>query len=310
MPAAKDYSVCATHSSHKASRDEIYRKLVEITAPLYRLREKIEKAKRIGVKINMQMRSDDIRRIGDRRQKLVDDDVIWAALRLLRERSDAEIFVFDTSSGSPGERPSDDFNYVLPDLGLIAKPYLNIIDGLTGQARMEWNGEGRIGDYLIAGDHIIATDACGSRLMDTDPRFDWPTPPFRRDRSPVAAEHGFGTVDLDEIDFSTEGLEPLVAEFDSAEVGPVEQIAILRQTASEQALFYRDNRDNILDAHAGRYIFLQDGEVIWSGLNPQEAGAVQNVAAGKGDQAVWLKLADPEEREGEQMSVYEKILAA
>ena len=176
---------------------------------------------------------------------------------------------------------------------------------------MEWGGEGRIGDCLIAGDHVIATDACGSHLMGTDPRLDWPTPPFRRDRSPVAvaAEHGFGTVDLDEIDFAMEGLEPPVAEFDSAEVDLAEQIAILRQTASEQALFYRDNRERILDAHAGNYVFLQDGEVIWSGLKPQEAGAVQNVAAGKKDQAVWLKLADPEEREGEQMSVYEKILA-
>jgi uncharacterized protein (DUF362 family) len=402
MSAAKDYTVRATHCSHKAPRDEIYRKLVEITAPLDRSWQKIEQARRIGIKINMQMRSDNIRRIGGRRQELVDDDVMWAVLRLLRERSDAEIFALDTSSAPPGARPGDDFNtgplleefgvayveagdppfaryevpgggimfsqyqlsaalgeadafvslakmknhgfmgitlclknlfglppipphgrlrtyfhhvirlsYVLPDLGLIAKPCLNIIDGLTGQARMEWGGEGRIGDCLIAGDHIIATDACGSHLMGTDPRLDWPTPPFRRDRSPVAvaAEHGFGTVDLDEIDFAMEGLEPPVAEFDSAEVDPAEQIATLRQTASEQALFYRDNRERILDAHAGNYVFLQDGEVIWSGLKPQEAGAVQNVAAGKKDQAVWLKLADPEEREGEQMSVYEKILA-
>ena len=203
-------------------------------------------------------------------------------------------------------------SYVLPDLGLIAQPCLNIIDGLTGQARMEWGGEGRIADCLVAGDHVIATDACGSHLMGTDPRLDWPTPPFRRDRSPVAvaAEHGFGTVDLDEIDFAMEGLTPPVAEFDSAEADPPEQIARLRQTASEQALFYRDNQERILDAHAGKYVFLQDGEVIWSGLTPEEAGAVQNVAAGKKDQAVWLKLADPAEREGERMAVYEKILAA
>ena len=86
-------------------------------------------------------------------------------------------------------------SYVLPDLGLITQPCLNIIDGLTGQARREWGGDGRICDALIAGDHVIATDACGSYLMGTDPRLDWPNPPFRRDRSPVAvaAEHGFGT---------------------------------------------------------------------------------------------------------------------
>lgn len=402
MSGEKDYQVRATHCSHQASLDEIYQKLKEITTPLKRSWDKIEKAKKIGIKVNMQFRTQDIRYIGGRRQELVDDDVLRATLRLLRERSDAEIFALDTSMAPAGQRPGDDFNtkpildeygvsyveagdlplerykvpggglmfaeyqlaaalgeadafislakmknhgfmgitlclknlfglppipphgrlrtyfhhvirlsYVLPDLGMIAQPCLNIIDGLTGQARMEWNGEGRIADCLVAGDHIIATDACGSHLMGTDPRLDWPTPPFRRDRSPVAvaAEHGFGTADLAEIDFAMEGLVLPVAEFDSAQTDPPEVIAQLRRTASEQALFYRDNRDKILAEHAGLFVFLQDGEVIWSGAEPQQAGAVQEIAARKKDQAVWLKLADPEEREGEHMEVYEKILA-
>ncbi len=402
MQEEKDYKVRATHCSHQASLDEIYQKLREITAPLKRSWDKIEKAQKIGIKVNMQFRTQEIRYIGGRRQELVDDDVLRATLRLLRERSDAEIFALDTSMAPAGQRPGDDFNtkpildeygvsyveagdpplerytvpggglmfseyqlaaalgeadafvslakmknhgfmgitlclknlfglppipphgrlrtyfhhvirlsYVLPDLGRIAQPCLNIIDGLTGQARMEWNGEGRIADCLVAGDHIIATDACGSHLMGTDPRLDWPTPPFRRDRSPVAvaAEHGFGTADLDEIDFAMDGLVLPVAEFDSAKTDPPEVIAQLRRTASEQALFYGDNRDKILAEHAGLYVFLQDGEVIWSGAEPQQAGAVQEIAARKKDQAVWLKLADPEEREGEYMEVYEKILA-
>ncbi len=53
---------------------------------------------------------------------------------------------------------------------------------------------------------------------------------------------------------------------------------------------------------------MRDGEVIWSGLRPEEAEAVQHVAAGKKDQAVWLKLSGPAEREGERMEVYEKSL--
>jgi hypothetical protein len=148
--------------------------------------------------------------------------------------------------------------------------------------------------------------------MGTNPSLDWPHPPFRRDRSPVAvaAEHGFGTTNLDEIDFEMDGLVLPVAEFDSAQTDPPEVIDRLRRTASQQALFYRDNRDQLLSAHAGQYIFLQDGEVIWSGTDPQQAGAVQEVAARKKDQAVWLKLADPDEREGEHMEVYENILAS
>lgn len=402
MLDAKDYAVRATHCSHKASLEEIYQKLKEIATPLSRSWEKIERAKRVGIKVNMQFRTQDIRYIGGRRQELVDDDVLRASLRLLRERTDAELFALDTSTAPPGQRPGSDFNtkpildeygvryveagdppfehykvpggglmfseyqlsaalgeadafvsiakmknhgfmgitlclknlfglppipphgrlrtyfhhvirlsYVLPDLGMIAQPCLNIIDGLTGQARMEWHGEGRIADCLVAGDHVIATDACGSHLMGTNPALDWPHPPFRRDRSPVAvaAEHGFGTTNLDEIDFEMDGLVLPVAEFDSAQTDPPEVIDRLRRTASEQALFYRDNRDKLLADHAGRYIFLQDGEVIWSGADPQQAGSVQEIAARKGDQAVWLKLADPDEREGEHMEVYENILA-
>jgi len=403
MKDTKDYAVRATHCSHKASLDEIYQKLKEITAPLSRSWEKIEHAKKVGIKVNMQFRTQSIRYIGGRRQELVDDDVLRASLRLLRERTDAELFALDTSTAPPGQRPGEDFNtkpildeygvhyveagdpplerykvpggglmfseyqlssalgeadafvsiakmknhgfmgitlclknlfglppipphgrlrtyfhhvirlsYVLPDLGTIAQPCLNIVDGLTGQARMEWNGEGRIADCLVAGDHVIATDACASHLMGTDPALDWPHPPFRRDRSPVAvaAEHGFGTTNLNEIDFAIDGLVLPVAEFDSAQTDPPQVIDQLRCTASEQALFYRENRDRLLDAHAGQYIFLQDGEVIWSGNDPQQAGSVQEIAARKEDQAVWLKLADPDEREGEHMEVYEKILAA
>ena len=87
MNNQKEYTVRATHCSHQASLDEIYDRLVEITAPLSRSWAKIEKARRIGIKINMQMRTNNIRRIGGRRQELVDDDVMRATLRLLRERS-------------------------------------------------------------------------------------------------------------------------------------------------------------------------------------------------------------------------------
>ncbi len=403
MIQEKAYKVRAIPCSHKASQEEIYEKLKAITTPLTRSWEKIEKARKISIKVNMQMRTDNIRRIGGRRQELVDEDVLCASLRLLQERTDAHIFVIDTSMVPAGQRPGDDFNtgpifeefdipyveagdppferykvpggglmfseyqlsaalgeadtfvsiakmknhafmgitlclknlfglppipphgrvrtyfhhairlsYVLPDLGLITQPCLNIIDGLTGQSKREWGGEGRICDALVAGDHVIATDACGTYLMGTDPRLDWPHPPYRRDRSPiaVAAEHGFGTVDLDEIDFDMGGLKPPLAEFDSAEMDPNEKIANLRRTACQQGLFFRDNRDRLVERYVGVFIYLQDGEVIWSGAHPENAGDVQQLSGDRKDQAVWLKLVDPEEKEGEHISVYEQILAA
>ena len=394
---------CAIPCSHKASQEEIYERLKTLTAPLARSWEKIEKARKVGIKFNMQGRTESVRRIGGRRQELVDEDVVSASLRLLQERTDAHIFVIDTSMVPAGQRPGIDFNmaptfekfgipyveagdppferykvpgggtmfseyqlsaslgdadafvsiakmknhgfmgitlclknlfglppipphgrartyfhhvirlsYVLPDLGLITQPCLNIIDALTGQARKEWGGEGRICDALIAGDHVVATDACGTYLMGTDPRLDWPHPPYRRDRSPiaVAAEHGFGTVDLEKIDFDMGGLQPPLAEFDSESLEPNEKIDSLRRTACEQALFYRENRQNMFDRYAGSFIFLQDGEVIWSGDEPEAAGAVQDLSGARKNHAVWLKLVDPEEKEGERMGVYERLLAA
>ena len=403
MNQEKAYKVRAIPCNHKASQEEIYDKLKAITAPLTRSWEKLEKANKVGIKVNMQMRTDNIRRIGGRRQELVDEDVLRASLRLLQERTDAHIFVLDTSMGPAGQRPGPDFNmrsifeefgipyveagdppferykvpggglmfseyqlsaalgeadafvsiakmknhafmgitlclknlfglppipphgrvrtyfhhvirlsYVLPDLGLITQPCLNIIDGLTGQSKREWDGEGRICDALIAGDHVIATDACGTYLMGTDPALDWPHPPYRRDRNPiaVAAAHGFGTVNLDEIDVDLGGLEPPLAEFNSAELDPSEKIASLRRTACQQGLFYRENRSRLVEHYAGSFIYLQDGEVVWSGVQPENAGAVQKLSGDRADQAVWLKLVDPDEREGEHISVYERILAA
>ena len=183
--------------------------------------------------------------------------------------------------------------------------------GLLAKHGCESGGEGRICDTLIAGDHVISTDSCGSYLMGTDPHLDWPTPPFRRDRSPVAvaAEHGFGTTNMDEIDFVADGCSAPVAEFDSQEAPPAEQIRQLRYTASQQAVFYRDNRDKLLDQYADQYIFLQDEEVVWHGEEAGQAGAVDSISKGKPDKALWLKLADPTEAEGEHLSVYESVLA-
>ena len=72
--------------------------------------------------------------------------------------------------------------------------------------------------------------------MGTDPVLDWPHPPFRRDRKLVAvvAEHGFGTTNLNEIDFAMDGLVLPVAEFDSAQTDPPEVIDQLRRTATNR----------------------------------------------------------------------------
>src|SRR5690606_31815618 len=133
-----------------------------------------------------------------------------------------------------------------------------------GQAGMEWGdgkGLGRIVDGLIAGDHVIATDACMMHLMGLDPQADWGTEPFHRDRNPllVAAEGGFGTVNLSEIDFATEIAPQPSGTFFAVKTDSAETNHTWRRTMCEQALYYQERRRRpALERYAGEYILLQD----------------------------------------------------
>lgn len=200
-------------------------------------------------------------------------------------------------------------SYVLPDLGLITQPCLNIIDALVGQARREWGGDGRVCNALMAGDHVIATDACAAWLMGHDLSSDWPASPFKRDRNAllVAAENGFGTVNMDEIDFQTE-VKPPLADFEPDEPDSKETVKSWRKTTCEQALFYRDHQDEMMRKYAGEYIFLQDRDVVWNGPDPATLGSRRGLARGRPDHALWLKLVDPEDTEKEHFEVYERNL--
>jgi uncharacterized protein (DUF362 family) len=202
-------------------------------------------------------------------------------------------------------------SYVLPDLAMITKPCLNIVDALTGQWGREWGGEGRITNTLLAGDHPTTTDAVGTYLMGTDPATDWPNPPFRRDRNHllIAAQHGYGTVDLNEIDYQHDGaVQAPLAEFDSVATDSESTVESWRRTTCEQGLFYRDHQRKMVDRFRNEFIFLQDGEVVWHGEDPSSLGSRRGLSGDKKDRALWLKLVDPEEIEGEKFSVYVECL--
>ena len=215
----------------------------------------------------------------------------------------------------PANRPRTYFHhlvrlpFVLADLGRLLHPCLNIVDGLVGQSRREWGGEARVCNTLVAGDHCIATDACAAALMGHDPAADWPTPPFRRDRSHLrlAADSGFGTVDLNRVDFAHD-LHVPVAEFDSDPTDPREVVASWRRTTCEQALFFRDRRQQFVDRYAGEYVYVQDGNVIFHARDRQPEGSRRHLAGARKDSAIWLKYVDPDEMEGEHFEVYAREL--
>jgi uncharacterized protein (DUF362 family) len=204
--------------------------------------------------------------------------------------------------------------YMLADIGRIFNPALNIIDGLVCQAGQEW-GPGdhpRICNTLLAGDQVVATDACGAYLMGHDPQSDWLTPPFHRDRNTllVAAEGGFGTVkvgEANEIDFQSEVQAP-VGEFFAKQIDTQERVISWRRTTAEQGLFYRDHKQEITCKYANQYILLQMGEVKWADPAGNIRFSRRQLSGEHPDQAMWLKYVDPEEAEGEHYEVYEQTL--
>jgi hypothetical protein len=201
--------------------------------------------------------------------------------------------------------------YILADLGRILDPSLCIIDGLVAQAGMEW-GSGdfpQICSTLLAGDQAVATDACGTFLMGHDPRADWPLQPFLRDRNAlqVAADNGFGTVDLQQIDFQSDVNAPVGKFFNQCK-DSLEIITSWRKTACEQALFYRDHQDEFEKQYGGQYILLQMGKVCWSGTKWTLNESRRLLSGGHPEQAIWMKYVEPQILEEEHFEVYEKTL--
>jgi hypothetical protein len=201
--------------------------------------------------------------------------------------------------------------YMLPDLGRIYNPTLNVIDGLVGQAGEEW-GKGdnpRICNTLIAGDQVIATDAVGAYLMGHDPAGDWLSGPYHRDRNPLlcAAESGFGTVNLDEIDWQSEMQSP-VGRFFAKNTDSRETVISWRRTTAEQAMYFIDHRKELISKYAGEYILLQMGEVKWHDKSGVLDRSRRILSGEHPEQAMWFKYVDPEEEEGEHYEVYEQTL--
>jgi uncharacterized protein (DUF362 family) len=397
------YCVRAVQCDHRAGDEEVYQALKRATDPLERSWDKLQKARRITVKFNQAWSPDRLVYLDGNLQELVDYKVARATLRLLRERTSAEIVCTEISTGArrarhsveemitllpvlrefgvsfvDGNRPplktfsvpgggamfkqyllpkctvdTDAFvsvqkiknhafmgvtlslknlfglppmpplgrsrayfhhiirlSYVLVDLGMLIQPALNILDGLVGQSGREWGGEGRICDTLVAGDHTIATDACGTHLMGFDPLTDWPNQPFVRDRSSLRIAHdlGFGTADLSQIDFHSEVQAP-IASFRTVETDPSETVLAWRRSTCEQALYYRDHRQELAEQYAGEYILLQDNQVKWHSKTSDLGRSRRELAGPNKESAMFLKLADPEEAEGEHFEVYEENLS-
>lgn len=401
------YTVRTVRCDHRADDEAVYQALRRATDPLDRAWERLGRAKRIAVKFNQDKAPQRVVIHAGQRQQLVSDSVARATLRLLRERTRAEIVCADVSfytvyegetvanttniapilrefevayldgtqppyqlsavpdggqmfreytlmqgvaeadevvsvatiknhafmgvtgclknlfglmPTEPHGRPRTYYHhlvrmpYMLADIGRTLDPALNIVDALVGQAGMEWSdgkGLARVVDALIAGDNVIATDACMMHLMGHDPMADWGTPPFHRDRNPllVAAEGGFGTVDLSAIDYTSEVAPQPPGTFYAHMTDSPETTRTWRRTMCEQALLYAE-RPRAFEQYAGQYILLQDGQVRWHSPEGRIRVSRRDLSGAHRDHAMWFKLVDPAEAEGEHFQVYERALAA
>ena len=146
-------------------------------------------------------------------------------------------------------------------------------------------------------------------LMGHDPKSDWPTPPFRRDRNHllIAAQRGFGMLDFDAIDFESELAGPL-AEFDSVITDTGETVDSWRRTTCEQGLISRDEQSKIIDLHRGQFIYMQDGQIVWNGDDSSNLSSRRDLSGDKKDSALWLKYVDLDENEGERFERYAECL--
>ena len=97
MKKDKAYTVRAVSCHHEVTEEETYQALVRVTDPLRAAWERLGKAGRIGIKINQDMRLDELIMYKGMCQQLVCDKVVRATLRLLREFTDAEIVCTDVS---------------------------------------------------------------------------------------------------------------------------------------------------------------------------------------------------------------------
>lgn len=145
--------------------------------------------------------------------------------------------------------------------------------------------------------------------MGHDPKSDWLTPPFHRDRNSllIAAQSGFGTVNLEDIDFQTEVNSP-VGEFFCIQPDTQGTVISWRRTTAVQGLFYRDHRQEIEAKYAGNFILLQMGEVRWAGPTGILQASRRILSGEHSEQAMFMKFVDPEECEGEHFQIYENTL--
>ncbi len=158
---------------------------------------------------------------------------------------------------------------VIVDIATLRRPDLAVIDGTIASDHGIDHTPIEAG-LMLAGHDPLATDAVGTALLGFSPRTQFPEMPFLVSESHLllAEQVGIGTLDLDRIE---------VRGVPIAEARPRHTFTIQTErnvtteesrryidAARSQARVFAARREELLGAHRGRYIFLREGEVVWS----------------------------------------------
>lgn len=124
MPPA--CTVRAAHCDHRSDDETVYRALERASGPLERAWKKLSGARRIAIKFNQDWGTARVVRYMGERQALVGDRVGRAVLRLLRERTLAELFAIDLGvEGVPPGQPRESSTNLLSVLREFGVPFVD-----------------------------------------------------------------------------------------------------------------------------------------------------------------------------------------
>lgn len=196
---------------------------------------------------------------------------------------------------------------VLVDMAAWMRPCLNVVDGIVAANKSEWNGTPMRPGVIVAGTNCVATDSVGARVMGFDPNGDYPDHPYfyRRNAIKLAAEIGLGPKRNEAIEVigpAPEGLcEPFKVEPHEGETNRNAQL----QRGAECVARYREQQNQLAQAHRQQYLALFDGQVLWHGADMSEMQKLQQTSGRDWQNAPQLVVrCVPHEEEVEQMDWY------
>ena len=90
--------VRAVHCDYRSTGEEVYQALKKATDSMDTMWDRLDRAKTVAVKFNQDKRPERVVLFEGKRQQLVTDEMVYAVLRLLKERTSARIICADVSA--------------------------------------------------------------------------------------------------------------------------------------------------------------------------------------------------------------------